>query len=111
MCLTKKRVCISMHPMLRIRLRRRGKNKYATYRVVVAQQHAPVKGRFVADLGAYNPHSNELNVEAQVAQEWIKQGAKPSSTVHNLFVTHKIIDAPKVRSWSPKVKKTEGDKK
>jgi small subunit ribosomal protein S16 len=43
--------------MLRIRLQRRGKRGYATYRVVVADGHAPIKGRFIEDVGSYNPHT------------------------------------------------------
>lgn len=86
-----------------MRLQRRGKNKYATYRVVVAQQHAPVKGRIIADLGPYNPHTNMLSVNPATAQEWLAKGVQPSATVHNLLVTHKILNAEKVIIWRPPV--------
>ena len=97
--------------MLRMRLQRRGKRNYATYRVVVAEQRAPVKGRFVADLGFYNPHTDEFAVEKDAAQEWIKKGVQPSATVHNLLVTNGLIKAEKVTSWRPKAKKTEEEDK
>lgn len=93
--------------MLRIRLQRRGKPKHATYRVVVADQHAPIKGRFISDLGFYNPHTDEFKVQQEPLQQWIKKGAKPSSTVHNLLVTHGLLQAPKVTSWRPKKKEPE----
>lgn len=90
--------------MLRMRLQRRGKKNYATFRVVVAQQHAPVKGRFIADLGSYNPHTDEFSVNKDDVTKWISQGVKPSDTVHNLLVTHKLLKADKVTIWNPKKK-------
>lgn len=90
--------------MLRLRLQRRGKRNYATYRVVVAEQHAPVKGRFVADVGHYNPHTNEFTVDVAAIKQWLSQGVQPSATVHNLLVTHKVITSDKVTSWRPKKK-------
>lgn len=94
-----------IHPMLRIRLRRRGKNKFATYRLVVAEHSAPIKGKFIADLGFYNPHSKELVVAKEELTTWMSKGAQPSPTVHNLLVNHKLLDAPKMLSWKPKKKK------
>ena len=88
--------------MLRIRLQRRGKRGYATYRVVVADGHAPIKGRFIADLGSYNPHTDSFEVEKDAVQDWIKKGAHPSDTVHNLLITHKIITGEKRVMWHPK---------
>lgn len=93
--------------MLRIRLQRRGKKNYATFRVVIAEQHAPVKGRFVADVGFYNPHTNEFSVDKEQVEKWLSQGVKPSDTVHNLMVTHGLIKAEKVTIWHPKKKEAE----
>lgn len=93
--------------MLRLRLQRRGKKNYATYRVVVADKRAPVKGRSVADLGSYNPHTDAFNVDGDKVATWLGNGAQPSATVHNLLVTHGVIKADKVTSWRPKVKKEE----
>ena len=91
--------------MLRLRLQRRGKRNYATYRVVVADQRAPIKGRYVSDLGAYNPHTNIFNVDKEKVASRLSQGAKPSPTVHNLLVEHGFIKSKKVTSWKPKKKK------
>jgi small subunit ribosomal protein S16 len=96
--------------MLRIRLQRRGKKNYATYRIVVADQHAPIKGRFIEDLGFYNPHTDEFKIKSEDTTKWIGNGAKPTSTVHNLLVTHEVIKGDKVTSWRPKKKKEEEEK-
>ena len=93
--------------MLRLRLQRRGKKNYATYRVVVADQHAPVKGKFLVDVGHYNPHSNTFVVNKEVVTQWLAKGAQPTSTVHNLLVTNNILSAPKKTSWRPKKKEVD----
>ncbi len=95
--------------MLRIRLQRRGKKNFATYRVVVADRGAPIKGKFVADLGPYNPHTDVFKVNKEVVLEWINKGAKPTATVHNLLVDNKVIKAKKVTSWRPKKKEDESE--
>lgn len=93
--------------MLKIRLQRRGKRNYATYRVVVTEQGAPVQGRFIADVGHYNPHTNEFSVERETVQQWLAKGAQASPTVHNLLITHHVIKGEKVTSWRPKKKEGE----
>lgn len=93
--------------MLRLRLQRRGKKNYATYRVVVAQQRAPIQGKFLADVGFYNPHTDTFSVEAEAVEKWLKEGVQPTPTVHNLLVTHGLLKAEKVRSWRPKKKQEE----
>jgi small subunit ribosomal protein S16 len=92
--------------MLKLRLQRRGKKNFATYRVVVAEQHAPIKGRFIADVGSYNPHTNVFAVDKDKVAEWLKQGVQPSSTVHNLLVTHGLLKQEKVTIWRPPVRET-----
>ena len=93
--------------MLRLRLQRRGKRNHATYRVVVADQRAPIKGKFVADVGWYDPHTDEFKVDAEKVQEWINDGAKPTATVNNLLVDNKVIKGDKMTSWKPKKKEAE----
>jgi small subunit ribosomal protein S16 len=90
-----------------MRLQRRGKTGYATFRVVVAEQRAPIKGRSVADLGSYNPHTNAFAVNKEQVELWLGKGVQPSATVHNLLVTHGLLKADKVTSWKPK--KREND--
>lgn len=93
--------------MLRIRLQRRGKKNYATYRVVIAEQRAPIQGKFLADVGFYNPHTDTFKVDSETVHTWLAQGVQPTPTVHNLMVTHGLLKAEKVRSWRAKQKEAE----
>ena len=65
--------------MVKIRLRRMGAKKAPFYRVVVADSRYPRDGRFIEEIGTYNPCVSER------AQEWIKSGAQPTDTVRALL--------------------------
>ncbi len=80
--------------MLRIRLRRTGKKKQASYRVVVADQRAPRDGAFVEVIGHYNPRTSPstLVLEEERVRYWLSQGAQPSETVHRLLHGEGLID-------------------
>lgn len=93
--------------MLRLRLQRRGKKNYATFRVVVADGHAPVKGKFIDDVGFYNPHTDQFQVREDAVKKWLSHGTQPSATVHNLLVNAGIVQRNKVTSWRPKQKSAE----
>ena len=73
--------------MVKIRLKRMGMKKKPFYRVVVADERASRDGRFIDELGYYNPVSNpvELKIDAEKAQQWIKNGAQPTDTVRALL--------------------------
>lgn len=75
------------HMAVKIRLKRMGANKSPFYRVVVADSRSPRDGRFIQELGTYNPLKNpvEFNVDEEAALKWMLDGAKPSDTVRNLF--------------------------
>lgn len=90
--------------MLKMRLQRRGKKNHATYRVVVAEHTAPIKGRFIDDLGFYNPHEKKFEVDAEKVNAWFEKGAQASPTVHNLLINNKVIKGDKKVSWRPKKK-------
>ena len=64
-----------------IRLRRVGKTKAPTYRVVVADSRAPRNGKFIENIGHYNPRTEpaDLVVNADRARHWIKSGARPTA--------------------------------
>jgi small subunit ribosomal protein S16 len=72
---------------LKIRLRRMGRKKAPTYRIVVAESSMPRDGRFVAALGHYNPRTSPttLVVNREEARRWLRNGAKPTETVHSLL--------------------------
>ena len=73
--------------MVKIRLKRMGMKKKPFYRVVVADERASRDGRFIDELGYYNPVSNpvELKIDPEKAQQWIKNGAQPTDTVRALL--------------------------
>jgi small subunit ribosomal protein S16 len=73
--------------MVRIRLRRMGKKKQPTYRVVVADQRAPRDGRFIEAIGRYDPRSEPsvIDIDAGKAAEWLSKGARPSAAVAKLL--------------------------
>ena len=73
--------------MVKIRLKRMGMKKKPFYRVVVADERASRDGRFIDELGYYNPVSNpaEVKIDAEKAQQWIKNGAQPTDTVRALL--------------------------
>ena len=73
--------------MVKIRLRRMGAKKAPFYRIVVADSRYPRDGRFIEEIGTYNPVVNpaELKVDVDRAQDWIKTGAQPTETVRDLL--------------------------
>ncbi len=70
-----------------IRLRRTGRSKKPSYRVVVADSRAARDGRFIEIIGHYSPVANPpvLQIQLDKAQAWIKKGAQPSNTVRSLL--------------------------
>lgn len=78
---------------VKIRLKRMGAKKNPFYRVVVADSRYPRDGRFIEEIGTYNPLKDpaEFNVDAEKVQKWIKNGAQPTDTVKALLKNNKII--------------------
>ena len=73
--------------MVKIRLRRMGAKKAPFYRIVVADSRYPRDGRFIEEIGTYDPTADPtvLKVDADRAQAWIKTGAQPTETVKALL--------------------------
>ena len=73
--------------MVKIRLRRLGAKKAPFYRVVVADSRYPRDGRFIEEIGTYNPLTDpvEIKIDSERAQQWIKNGAQPTDTVRVLL--------------------------
>ena len=73
--------------MVRIRLRRTGKKGQASYRVVVADSESPRDGRFIENIGFYNPRTDPPTIEIQAdrAQYWLSVGAQPSEPAARLL--------------------------
>jgi small subunit ribosomal protein S16 len=73
--------------MVKIRLRRIGAKKSPFYRVVVADSRYPRDGRFIEEIGTYDPIAEpaKININVEKANEWIKNGAQPTDTVKSLL--------------------------
>jgi small subunit ribosomal protein S16 len=85
--------------MLVFRLFRVGKNNQPSYKIVVTDKRNSSKGgRFVEQVGFYNPITKEKVFKKERAQYWLKQGVQPSPTVHNLFIQEKIMEGKKIAS-------------
>jgi small subunit ribosomal protein S16 len=80
--------------MLRIRLRRIGKTKAPSYRIVVADSKSPRDGAFIDILGNYEPLANPavVSIDVDKARDWIRKGAKPSETVEKLLKKHGVLE-------------------
>ena len=78
---------------VKIRLKRMGQKKRPFYRVVVADSRSPRDGKFIEEIGTYNPISNpkEFRIDNEKAKQWIKNGAKPTSIVEKLFKDNNVL--------------------
>ncbi len=79
---------------VKIRLKRMGGNKRPFYRIVVADSRAPRNGRFIEEIGYYNPISEpkEIKIDNEKAEKWLSNGAQPTTTVKDLFKKNGIIE-------------------
>lgn len=79
---------------VKIRLKRMGAKRAPFYRVVVADSRSPRDGRFIEEIGTYNPVANpvQVNIDEDKALDWLKKGAKPSDTVRNLFSSQGLLE-------------------
>ena len=78
---------------VKIRLRRMGAKKAPFYRVVVADSRYPRDGRFIEEIGTYNPlvEPSEFKVDVEKTKKWIANGAQPTDTVKALLKKNNII--------------------
>ena len=79
--------------MVKIRLRRMGATKAPYYRIVVADSRSPRDGRCIEEIGTYNPLTEPatITVDAEKAQQWIKNGAQPTDTVKALLKKANVL--------------------
>ncbi len=72
---------------VKIRLRRMGAKKRPFYRIIVADSRSPRDGKFIEELGYYDPLKKpaEIKIDAEKAARWLADGAQPTDTVRNLF--------------------------
>ncbi|MBP3237569.1 MAG: 30S ribosomal protein S16 [Lachnospiraceae bacterium] len=79
--------------MIKIRLKRMGQKKAPFYRIVVADARSPRDGRFIAEIGTYDPTVNPsaVKVDEEEAKKWLSSGAQPTDTVSKLFKQAGIV--------------------
>lgn len=89
--------------MLAIRLQRVGRKGYATYRLAVQEsQRHPSSGRVVAYVGSYNPHTKDANVQVELAQKYLDNGAQPTPRVVKLLADAGVKLPKWVKTAAPK---------
>ncbi|MFQ8599435.1 MAG: 30S ribosomal protein S16 [Oscillospiraceae bacterium] len=78
---------------VKIRLRRMGAKKAPFYRIVVADSRYPRGGRFIEEVGYYDPTKNPsvVKIDAEKAKKWIANGAQPTDTVKSILKANDII--------------------
>lgn len=79
---------------VKIRLRRMGAKKNPFYRIIVADSRAPRNGRFIDEIGYYNPltEPKTVKIDDEKATKWLNDGAKPTDTVNRLFRESGLYD-------------------
>lgn len=90
---------------VKIRLTRKGKKKQPTYRVVVADSRAPRDGRYIEQIGRYDPRQDPsvIVIDNERAGYWLSKGAQPSDAVRKLLEISGALDARPVKIKDPKV--------
>ena len=78
---------------VKIRLKRIGAKKAPFYRVIVADERSPRNGKFIDEIGYYNPLTNpaDIKIDADKAKTWLSNGAQPTETVRSLLKKSEII--------------------
>lgn len=83
--------------MVKICFKRIGKKKYPVYRIIVLDKQKDPWGNYLENLGTYNPHTKELNLQEEKIKELMAKGAQPSDTIYNLLVDKGVIKGEKRR--------------
>ena len=97
--------------MLKIRLKRVGRKHDPSYRIVVTEDfRGPKSGKYLENIGSYNPRKDTKIVNTERVKYWISKGAQVSDTVHNIFIAEKIIEGKKKDVSSKKVGKKATEK-
>jgi small subunit ribosomal protein S16 len=88
--------------MLKLRLKRFGKKREPSYRIVVAQSTSRRDGLPLAEVGFYNPRSNEVRLDVEAITEWMKKGAQPTEVVTSILVREKVMEP----NWQKRISKS-----
>ncbi len=80
--------------MVKIRLKRMGMKKKPFYRVIVADERSPRDGRFIEEIGYYDPMKkpSDIKIDKEKAMDWMKKGAQPTDSVRILLKRSGVIE-------------------
>jgi small subunit ribosomal protein S16 len=80
--------------MVKMRLKRLGQKKAPFYRIIVADARSPREGKFIEQLGYYDPTKDpiDLKIDAEIAKKWLNSGAQPTTTVSKLLKIAGIVE-------------------
>ena len=82
--------------MLMLKLKRIGKKHQAAFRLIVDEKRHKMFGRNVEDLGWYNPRTDKFELKKDRVEYWMKVGARPTDTVHNLLINAGVLTGKKI---------------
>lgn len=79
--------------MVKIRLKRMGQKKSPFYRIIVADERSPRDGKFIDEIGTYDPNQepSAVKIDAEAAKKWLANGARPTDVVGKLFKKEGIM--------------------
>lgn len=99
--------------MVRIRLKRIGRKHQPHYRIVVTDSRSPRDGRFIAEIGWFDPRSakDQIKIDGELAKSWIAKGAQPSDTVRGILATAGVIGKTPQTSTRPPLKVRKPEKR
>lgn len=83
--------------MLKIRFKKVGRKHQISFRIVIAERRSKRDGKNIEDIGFYNPKSKEFGIKKDRLDYWLKNGAKPTPTVHNLLIKKQLISGKKIK--------------
>ncbi|HAG84690.1 MAG TPA: 30S ribosomal protein S16 [Cyanobacteria bacterium UBA12227] len=78
--------------MVKLRLKRFGKKREVSYRIVAIQSNARRDGRPLEELGIYNPRTNQTTLNAPAITKWLQNGAQPTQTVRNILQKANVLE-------------------
>ncbi len=88
--------------MLSIKLKPIGKKHQRSFRIIVSEKRSKLQGKFLEDLGWYNPRTKEKYFKTERVKYYLERGAQPTVTVFNMLVSKNIIPGPKKKKYSKK---------
>ena len=77
--------------MIKLRLFQTGKKHQRQYRIVAMEARTKRQGKYIEQVGLYNPSTKEVKVDVEIARKWLASGAQPTETVKNILVKEGIL--------------------